>query len=192
VRVESGVHDDWLAELKAAGYEVQRFSDVHWRIGRVNFYPTKASIVVEGRKKEAEKGFIVLLKVLEREGVEPLSAVEAKPKPKPKKRSQELDFATLKIENPWPPECMNWLKMARVCVSSDKLSGPERAWVSKLLELKAKFELTSISFKEEKILIRLFRTSTRILKSDKIAQPRQKVESIEIESLFDNIPDPWK
>jgi hypothetical protein len=85
--------------------------------------------------------------------------------------------------NPDPPECVNWIKMAKECVFSKRLSEPERLWVSELLRLRAKFELDSISFADEKRLIRLYRTSTRILKPDKIAQPRQHIESIEIEPL---------
>jgi hypothetical protein len=139
--------------------------------------------VVEGRKKEPERGFIALLQVLEREGVE---GGQGKLAPKPKRRATgkaELDFAKLKIKNPAVAECTTWLRMAKACVSSKRLSDSERAWVAKLIELRSKFELTSLSFADEKILVRLFRTATRVLipaKKKKMDDP----DVLDIESLF--------
>jgi len=38
------------------------------KIGRVNFYPTRGSVLIDGQKKFKETGFDFLLEVLRREG----------------------------------------------------------------------------------------------------------------------------
>jgi hypothetical protein len=151
-------------ELKSLGYEVRLISAVHWKIGTVSYYPTRGTVVVEGRNKEPEKGFICLLKVLEREGLKQDGQDEKASPAKPKRQPKAEDFAKLKIQNPAVPECVNFLKMARAIVSSDRLSDPERAWVAEIIRLREAFELDSISFKDEKRLIMLYRRATRILK----------------------------
>ncbi len=64
-----------IEELERRGYPVIRHSEHHFKIGDINYWPSKGKIVIDPCTKHSEKGFQALLDLLasrRREGMQVL------------------------------------------------------------------------------------------------------------------------